>query len=160
MATYKNIKIKKRGGGTRLQRVQVLKSGKYKFVRNQSKGPTSKKKSKSNPNKRGNRKTANNRQLTVPIAIVAPVVGSFFMEGKTGWGGSPYKGFMDGNYKAAMDHIIIGWTGLNPQNGKFDFATGAVYLKMTIIGGIVHWIASKLGINRMLGRAKVPFIRI
>jgi len=34
MPTYKNIQIKKRGGGTRLQRVQVLASGKYKFVKN------------------------------------------------------------------------------------------------------------------------------
>lgn len=34
MPTFKNIRIKKRGGGTRLQRVQVLASGKYKFVKN------------------------------------------------------------------------------------------------------------------------------
>jgi hypothetical protein len=34
MPTFKNIRIKKRGGGTRLQRVQVLSSGKYKFVKN------------------------------------------------------------------------------------------------------------------------------
>lgn len=34
MPTYKNITVKKRGGGTRLQRVQVLASGKYKFVKN------------------------------------------------------------------------------------------------------------------------------
>jgi len=38
MPTYKNIRIKKRGGGTRLQRVQVLASGKYKFVKNLVKG--------------------------------------------------------------------------------------------------------------------------
>ena len=38
MPTYKNIKINKRGGGTRLQRVQVLASGKYKFVKNLTKG--------------------------------------------------------------------------------------------------------------------------
>jgi len=34
MATYKNITIKKKGGGTRKQRVKVLASGKYKFVKN------------------------------------------------------------------------------------------------------------------------------
>ena len=38
MPTYKNITIKKRGGGTRKQRVQVLASGKYKFVKNLVKG--------------------------------------------------------------------------------------------------------------------------
>lgn len=34
MAVTKTIRIKKRGGGTRLQRVEVLKSGKFKFVKN------------------------------------------------------------------------------------------------------------------------------
>jgi hypothetical protein len=38
MATYKNIRIPKRGGGTRTQRVQVLKSGKYRFVKNLKSG--------------------------------------------------------------------------------------------------------------------------
>jgi hypothetical protein len=34
----KTIKIKKKGGGTRLQNVKVLASGKYKFVKNTTKG--------------------------------------------------------------------------------------------------------------------------
>lgn len=34
MPTYKNITIKMKGGKTRKQRVQVLASGKYKFVKN------------------------------------------------------------------------------------------------------------------------------
>ena len=38
MPTYKNIRIKMKGGKTRLQRVQVLASGKYKFVKNLAKG--------------------------------------------------------------------------------------------------------------------------
>ena len=45
MPTYKNIRVPKRGGGTRLQRVQVLASGKYKFVKNLKKSG----KKKSNP---------------------------------------------------------------------------------------------------------------
>jgi len=52
--SFKNIRIAKRGGGTRLQRVKVLKSGKYKFVKNLIKGAkrSSKTRRKSNPNKR------------------------------------------------------------------------------------------------------------
>jgi hypothetical protein len=42
MPTFKNIRIKKRGGGTRLQRVQVLASGKYKFVKNLKKSASKK----------------------------------------------------------------------------------------------------------------------
>ncbi len=34
----KTIKIKKAGGGTRLQKVKVMASGKYKFVKNTTKG--------------------------------------------------------------------------------------------------------------------------
>jgi hypothetical protein len=34
MATYKNIRIKMKNGKSRLQRVQVLANGKYKFVKN------------------------------------------------------------------------------------------------------------------------------
>ncbi len=44
MATYKNIRIPKRGGGSRLQRVQVLASGKYKFVKNLKKSASKTKK--------------------------------------------------------------------------------------------------------------------
>jgi len=33
----KTIRIKKRGGGTRLQRVKVLASGKFKFIKNKAK---------------------------------------------------------------------------------------------------------------------------
>lgn len=38
----KTIRIKKPGGGTRLQKVEVLKSGKYKFVKNSRKMTTRK----------------------------------------------------------------------------------------------------------------------
>jgi len=37
MPKFKNITIKKKGGGKRTQRVQVLSSGKYKFVKNKTK---------------------------------------------------------------------------------------------------------------------------
>jgi hypothetical protein len=54
MVTYKNIRIPKRGGGSRLQRVKVLKSGKYQFVKNLTKGASkprksNKKRKRSNP---------------------------------------------------------------------------------------------------------------
>jgi len=41
MAKYKNITIKKRSGGTRKQRVMVLATGKYKFVKNKKTGSRS-----------------------------------------------------------------------------------------------------------------------
>ena len=61
MPKFKNIRIKKRGGGYRTQRVQVLASGKYKFVKNKkkssyaskSKSKKSKSRRKKNPSKKG-----------------------------------------------------------------------------------------------------------
>ncbi len=38
MPKFRNIRIKKPGGGTRIQRAQVLKSGKLKFVKNIKRG--------------------------------------------------------------------------------------------------------------------------
>lgn len=65
MPTYKNIRIKKKGGGTRLQRVKVLASGKFKFVKNLKKKVTkaakrvTKRKTtrRTSPKKTGGRKT-------------------------------------------------------------------------------------------------------
>jgi len=51
----KTITIKKRGGGTRKQKVQVLKSGKFKFIKNSTKS-TTKKRSKSTTRKTTKRK--------------------------------------------------------------------------------------------------------
>jgi len=59
MPTFKNIRVKMRGGKSRLQRVQVLASGKYKFVKNLTKGKKRATKStRSSSSKRSVRKTA------------------------------------------------------------------------------------------------------
>jgi len=59
MPTYKNITIKKRGGGTRKQRVQVLASGKYKFVKNLTKGKRKKGKKTTKRRSTSKRKVSN-----------------------------------------------------------------------------------------------------
>jgi len=66
--SFKNIRIKKPGGGTRLQRVKVLASGKYKFVKNltksksrTTKSKTTRRKKRNNPVRRVNR-TARRRR--------------------------------------------------------------------------------------------------
>ena len=45
----KTIRIKKPGGGTRLQKVKVLASGKYRFVKNTTKGMPRKTRAKGRP---------------------------------------------------------------------------------------------------------------
>ena len=63
MPTYRNIRIPKRGGGYRLQRAQVLKSGKLKFVKN-LKGKSSASRGASAPVKRKKRTKTASRTKT------------------------------------------------------------------------------------------------
>jgi len=89
MVKYKNIRIKKKGGGTRLQRVMVLASGKYKFVKNLTKSrstrtKTTRKKTKRRKTnlvrrkrggRRGNSLVQTAYKLIPTIALVAPYAG-------------------------------------------------------------------------------------
>lgn len=60
MPTYKNIRIKMKNGKTRLQRVQVLASGKYKFVKNLPKGKSKTTKKLTTTRKRSSKKKVSN----------------------------------------------------------------------------------------------------
>jgi len=85
MTKFKVITIKKRGGGTRKQRVQVLASGKFKFVKNKRtrnagfkskrRASTKRKPSKKTPKRKSNkakttRKPVVKRSLTSKIPFV------------------------------------------------------------------------------------------
>lgn len=148
MATYKNIRVKKRGGGTRLQRVKVLASGKYKFVKNLTRSKsrtvtrrkTSKKRRRTYTARR--RKTRRRRTTTIPIAIVGGLVAAFSDEAAL---------VMQGDFAGAASSL--GNTFSSVQNAWSN-------LGPLFIGCIIHFIASKLGVNRYLGQARVPFIRI
>ena len=62
--TYKNIRIKKKGGGTRLQRVKVLATGQYRFVKNLTTGSKAKKTTKKRSSSRKKvKKTGNNGKM-------------------------------------------------------------------------------------------------
>ena len=160
--TFKNIRIKKKGGGTRTQRVKVLASGKYKFVKNLSKSRTKKSKTrrtKSNP-KRRVRRTARRKKgrrrysMTIPLAPVLGIAQATNAYGA--WGD-----IVSGNYEAALDKITAGLTGFSPASGDWQpqrMVNGVVPI---VVGLLVHkFVGGTLGLNRMLGRAKVPFIRL
>ena len=119
------------------------------------------KKTKKKSRTMAKKKTKKRRSFTLPIAIVAPLGASVVTPGKAGWGGSPGEHIMQGNWKHALNHLVAGWTGYSiPDGGKFDFVNGALYLKMTLAGMAIHWVAGKVGLNRALGRARIPFLRI
>ncbi|MEE9181010.1 MAG: hypothetical protein V3U33_00360 [candidate division NC10 bacterium] len=66
MPQFRNIRIKKPGGGTRIQRAQVLKSGKLKFVKNVKRG--GKKAAKKSPARKRAVKKAPARKRSKSVA--------------------------------------------------------------------------------------------
>jgi len=60
MPTFKNITIKMKGGGSRKQRVKVLKSGKFRFVKNLTKSKS--KRTKKTTPKRSRRTMAKKKK--------------------------------------------------------------------------------------------------
>jgi len=87
--------------------------------------------------------------MTIPVAVVAgflPAAGKIY-ESR----GSP-EGMAN-----TSSRIFLGF---NPDNGNFDFEDMKFGIAPIFMGFIVHKIASGMGINRALGAARVPFIRI
>ena len=128
--TFKNIRIKMKSGKSRTQRVKVLASGKYKFVKNlTSKVRKSKKRrKKSNPKRRrrylGRRrkKRKGGKSLSQQVfkwirvgALVAPAVGEALA-----WRGQPqdipaeiikdYTGYKYTTGEFQLDWLARGWT--------------------------------------------------
>lgn len=126
MPTFKNIRIKMKGGKSRTQRVKVLASGKYKFVKN-LKGSTSSKskstpkstKSKSKAGKGGKRmgkrksiaqqafKWIRIGALAAPAAsiIVAPISNQEKIDRAIAW----YTGFYPPTGEWKLEHLAKGW---------------------------------------------------
>jgi len=95
--------------------------------------------------------------FTLPLGIVLPVA--------YGVGEPLYWGI---SQKMPLDeigrHLLYRYTGIHMWSGKWSpnledkaFLPG---LPALLIGAVVHLLASRLGINRMLARAKVPLVRI
>lgn len=159
---YKNIRIKMKSGKTRTQRVQVLKSGKYKFVKNL--GTTVKRKisRKSNPKKtRSVKRTAKkkrrrrSRSMTIPIAAVGgglagaiePIINC---------------GIKQGDWLNAARWTIAHYTGYDMIDGVFRAEELMKGLAPAVAGLLVHKFVggSPLNLNKTLANANVPFIRI
>jgi hypothetical protein len=163
MASYKNIRIKKKGGGTRIQRVQVLASGKYKFVKNTGSKSNRKASSKTKTKRRTNRvarekKRRSSRSFTLPLAVLGGVVAGIARPSPRG--PSLVESLLKGDWKAlAYDgrEVLAGVDNTGKFRPEWIVAT---YGPM-IAGALIHkFVGGKLGVNAMLGRAGVPLIRV
>ena len=125
MATFKNIRIKMKGGKSRMQRVKVLASGKYKFVKNLTKRgpktPTRRTRRKTNPGrKRGVRRMGRRKRRRGGKSIqrtafkfirIGALVGGGLMEGL--------------QYGPTQDKVIatlLSYAGIHYGQRKFDGA--------------------------------------
>lgn len=121
-------------------------------------GGTSKGRGRGGSPAKGGRKRVGNRKFTLPLGVVIPIANSLVSGAKPGWD-SPLNHAMRGEWNRVMNNLANGWLFWDMDGQKMD-PNGGGYMKMMIIGGIIHWLASKIGINRWLGRARVPIIRI
>jgi len=93
------------------------------------------------------------KKLTIPLAVVAGFIPAATEIQKT-WS------FFGG--PGAIMHTTAGLIGYDTYSNEYR---GLARMKEAgtygIIAGLgVHWIASKLGVNRALGRAGIPLLRI
>lgn len=91
-------------------------------------------------------------KTTIPLAVL----GGFVPLGVRGYNGYKANGLVGG-----LDGISSGLTGysvFDPQ--KWHPEVVAQYAAPILGGFAIHWLAGRLGINRALGRAKVPLLRI
>lgn len=177
MAKFKNIRMKKAGGGTRLQRVQVLKSGKFKFVKNRGKGTrgstisTKVTRSRASSKSKGGVTTARRRRraakrarakknTTIPVALVLGGGTGTVITVKDTW-----NAWKNGGAKKAFRKVVLRMTGLDIEKrpGDTDFwrPMEAYFTLGWGTGQLVHWaVGKKMGVNKALGAAKVPWLRV
>jgi len=167
MASFKNITIKKKGGGTRTQRVQVLASGKYRFVKNVKKSRKSNPRASSKPRKvkslarrRYVRKTKRrSRQFTIPLAPTAAILGTIARP--TPAGTTIIGDVMNGDIPQLLYDVREVFAGVD-NDGKLRLEWLLATYGPIVAGLLIHrFIGGRpLNVNAMLARAGVPIIRI
>ena len=110
------------------------------------------------------KKSRKKRSFTIPLTIVAPIVAIPMVPSRSGWA-SPLNDAKAGRWTSVGAHLVNGFQPFfeidNPVTfaGKFSLHIPR-YLAMIVGGVISHKIASFLGVNRALGRAGVPVVRV
>jgi len=137
---------------------QLYKGSKvYKALKGENPHKKSKTK-KGGSRKVTKKKRSYRRKITIPMAAVGGALAGVFIEPRSGVG-TPFGEIMNGNIDRAFRILIENYTGFQPTTGQWNIMN-AKGLHAAIIGIVAHKVASWLGVNRALGRAKIPLIRI
>lgn len=101
-------------------------------------------------------------KMTIPLAVVAgflPGISDAFFA---------HRKFNDGSGDSVVDVLVGDYTGIQTAGARAKYAQGKSwstwrlgYGLYPLLGGLaLHTLASKLGINRLLARARIPYVRI
>lgn len=91
--------------------------------------------------------------MTIPIAAVGGIAVGLARPAKT-LIANPQ------NVELAMNQLIEGYTGFYVPDGSWDMNRLKFGLYPLLAGVAAHKIASIVGLNRILSKAKVPFLRV
>jgi len=103
------------------------------------------------------RRRTRRRAKTIPLAPILGFASAFFVpsEGRTN---SPFENARQGNWNGAVAGLMQNITGYDPLQKSWGVPRGLIAM---IVGVLIHkFVGGYLGINRILGRAKVPLIRL
>lgn len=89
--------------------------------------------------------------LTIPVAPIMGFTAAMYPIAELA---------INGDYKGAITEASLRFTGYDPYTGSFAAYKLKEGLLPILMGFLVHWVAGKIGINRALGRARIPVIRV
>lgn len=69
-------------------------------------------------------------------------------------------GFQSGGLPTATHEVVAGLTGYQMDDGQWNVNNMRYGTFPILLGLLVHKLATRLGVNRALGRARVPFLRV
>lgn len=102
---------------------------------------------------------AKNRNFTVPLAPVIGLFGIITMPRTSSPTHTILSDTLGGDFTGAGYTALENLLGVD-AGGRFHFDYVLRGWTPLFLALAIHYISSKLGLNRMLGRAGVPFIRI
>lgn len=97
---------------------------------------------------------ARRKSFTLPVAVVAgfaPMGVKLFGAVKRG---------LSGDVAGMTQEAVVATTGYNTDTKSFYWPAIPMFYGPILAGMVVHKIANRIGVNRALSRAGVPFIRI
>lgn len=96
-------------------------------------------------------KRRSRKSFTLPVAAMIPIA-------YVGYNAALYA--INQSPQVALEKTTKWFTGYSLETGKWSWQNLKFGLFPIAGGLIVHKVASKLGVNRMLGQAGIPWIRV